>query len=237
MYEEKLEKIALLDINDRPREKLINQGAESLQDNELLAILLGRGTHSHPLENLVNDIMSVWQKNRNQEPRLSLDELLEIKGLGKAKSSQLLAMLTLGKRWNSHLSEAIRDPVMLYPYIKHFFSDTTEAVVCVTLNAGNQILNTRLVSQGTINKSIVHPREILCDVIGDRASSFFICHNHPSGNLQPSDADKAITARFVEIADLIGIPLLDHIIYTEDNFFSFRMHNLLGKVDGLEGLI
>ncbi len=210
--------------HDKPREKLAKKGAEALKNDELLAILLGSGIQGKDVRKLAKEIVSMMDSDFDN---LTLDKLCDIHGLGLAKASQLLASIELSKRYLVKSNKRITSAQDVYDELKTFSSKTQEHFLTITLDGASHIINTRTVFIGTLNQSLVHPREVFADAIADRAAGIIIAHNHPSGTLEASRADIQITQRLKEVSKLVGIELLDHVILAKGGFYSFSDEGLL----------
>ena len=208
-------KIKDLPKEGRPREKLLLFGAQNLSDRELISIILGKGIKG-------KDIFSLSEEVLNQLDFLNYEvneaHLMNIAGLGKAKIAAIAAAIEFSRRILCPKSKRIKSSADIYPYIQHFADRKQEVFVCASLNGANEIIAIRVVSIGLINKTLVHPREVFADPISDRAAAVIVCHNHPSGNLEPSDEDREITKRLKDASNVLGIPLLDHIIFSETGY-------------------
>jgi len=217
---------ALRDLHkdDKPREKLLNKGVEALKNDELLAILLGSGVQGKDVRKLAKEIISLMD---NGFDKLSLNALCDIHGLGLAKASQILASIELSKRYLIRTNKRITSAAEVYEELKAFSTKNQEHFLSITLDGASHIINTRTVFIGTLNQSMVHPREVFADAIADRAAGVIIAHNHPSGTLEASRADIAITQRLKEVSRLVGIELLDHVILSKHGFYSFSDEGLL----------
>ena len=217
---------ALRDLhkNDKPREKLLNKGVEALKNDELLAILLGSGVQGKDVRKLAKEIVSLMDDSFEH---LTLDKLCDIHGLGTAKASQILASLELSKRYLIRSNKRITSAQEVYEELKEFSTKNKEHFLSITLDGASHIINTRTVFIGTLNQSLVHPREVFSDAIADRAAGIIIAHNHPSGTLEASRADIQITQRLKEVSKLVGIELLDHVILSKHGFYSFSDEGLL----------
>jgi len=209
---------------DKPREKLARKGAEALKNDELLAILLGSGVQGKDVRKLAKEIVSMLDSDFDN---LTLDKLCDIHGLGLAKASQLLASIELSKRYLIQSNKRITSAQDVYDELKTFSTKSQEHFLTITLDGASHIINTRTVFIGTLNQSLVHPREVFADAIADRAAGIIIAHNHPSGTLEASRADIQITQRLKEVSKLVGIELLDHVILTKNGFYSFSDEGLL----------
>lgn len=210
--------------HDQPREKLAAKGVTSLKNDELLAILLGSGVQGKDVRKLSKEIISMLDSDFET---LTLDKFLDIHGLGIAKASQILASIELSKRYLIQQSKRITSAEDVYHELKSFSTKTQEHFLTMTLDGASHIINTRTVFIGTLNQSLVHPREVFSDAIADRAAGIIIAHNHPSGTLEASRADMQITQRLKEVAKLVGIELLDHVILARDGFYSFSDEGVL----------
>lgn len=218
-------KIKDIPLNDRPRERLIKNGASFLSNVELVSIILKSGTK----QNSVNDLSIQLLKNIGGIKNLknvTFLELKKIKGIGDAKASALLASIELGKRISSEVELSadlkITNSKILYDYYKNILGDKKqEYFYCVYLDNQKRIIKDKLLFIGTLNRSLVHPREIFKEAYISSASSIICIHNHPSGEVLPSKDDITITKKLVDIGFLLGIPLIDHVIIGNNNFYSF----------------
>ena len=217
---------ALKDLHkdDKPREKLVTKGAQALKNDELLAILLGTGVQGKDVRKLAKEIVSLMDDSFEC---LTLDKLCDIHGLGIAKASQILASIELSKRYLIRSNKRITSAKEVYEELKEFSRKNQEHFLSITLDGASHIINTRTVFIGTLNQSMVHPREVFADAIADRAAGIIIAHNHPSGTLEASRADISITQRLKEVSKLVGIELLDHVILSKYGFYSFSDEGLL----------
>lgn len=210
--------------DDKPREKLVKKGVKALKNDELLAILLGSGVQGKDVRKLAREIVALLDKAYET---ITLDELCKIHGLGLAKASQILASIELAKRYSSQSNTKIHSAEDVYHELKSFATKQQEHFLVMTLDGASHIINTRTVFMGTLNQTLVHPREVFADAIADRAAGIIIAHNHPSGTLHPSRADIGITERLEEVAKLVGIELLDHVIIAKEGFYSFVDEGML----------
>jgi len=217
---------ALKDLHkdDKPREKLLNKGVEALKNDELLAILLGSGVQGKDVRKLSKEIITIMDRDHEN---MTLEKLCDIHGLGIAKASQILASLELSKRYLIRTNRRITDAKDVYEELHKYANRQQEHFLTITLDGASHIINTRTVFIGTLNQSLVHPREVFADAIADRAAGIIIAHNHPSGTLEASRADVAITQRLMEVSKLVGIELLDHVILSKQGYFSFSDEGLL----------
>jgi DNA repair protein RadC len=219
-----MKKLKDLSDSERPREKLQVKGPEALSDLELLAILLGSGTKESDVLTVAGRILKVLD-GRNE--KLSLEELQKIEGVGPAKASLIAAALEFARRRIRPEGLRISFPPDVLPLIRHFADRRQEHFICVSLNGANEVIATRVVSVGLVNKTQVHPREVFADPITDRASAVIVAHNHPSGSLEPSKEDIDITAQLKSAGKILGIRLLDHIVFNQKGYYSFLEKGLV----------
>jgi len=210
--------------HDKPREKLARRGTQALKNEELLSVLLGSGVQGKDVRQLSREIIALFEQDFDA---LSLDKLCDVHGLGPAKASQILAAIELSRRYLIQNNQRITSAKDVYEELSSFGSKKQEYFLTITLDGASHIIETRTVFIGTLNQSMVHPREVFADAISDRAAGVIIAHNHPSGTLEASRADIQITQRLKEVAKLVGIELLDHVILTSGGFYSFSEEGLL----------
>ena len=222
-------KIKDIPINERPRERLINNGVDKLNNEELLALLLKTGTKNMSAKNLANLILKKIGDIKNLK-NITYNDLLKVDGIGSAKACDILAAIELGKRINKEVVSInnlkITSTEMVYKYYKDIIGDKKqEYFYCIYLDNNKKIIKDKLLFIGTINYSIVHPREVFKEAYLLSASSIICVHNHPSGNLEPSSEDFNLTNRLKEIGNLLGINVIDHVIITYDSYYSFYENN------------
>ncbi len=210
--------------HDKPREKLARRGTQALKNEELLSVLLGSGVQGKDVRKLSREIIALFEQDFDA---LSLDKLCDVHGLGPAKASQILAAIELSRRYLIQNNQRITSAKDVYEELSSFGSKKQEYFLTITLDGASHIIETRTVFIGTLNQSMVHPREVFADAISDRAAGVIIAHNHPSGTLEASRADIQITQRLKEVAKLVGIELLDHVILTSGGYYSFSEEGLL----------
>ncbi len=208
----------------RPREKLKERGAEALLDKELVAVILGSGGKGQDVMSLASRVAKVIE---DKGGNLSLEELTKIEGIGPAKASQILACFELARRYIVTDTIKIKNAEDVLPLIDRISNKQQEYFVCISLNGANEVIENRTVTVGLLDRSQVHPREAFADVITDRAASVIFAHNHPSGELKPSDSDLRIHERLTEAGEILGIRVLDHIIISKRGFYSFKEHGLI----------
>ena len=202
----------------RPREKLLKKGAQSLSDLELLQALIGSGNKQANVSKIAQGVKKLLQKHGAD---ISYEQLAEVTGMGEAKTTEILAAFELSKRYLIDSDSPIIDsPEKAVEQLTDFRDKKQEYFVCLTLDGANRLIAKRVITIGTLNSSLVHPREVFADAITDRAASIIVAHNHPSGTLSPSEADRNITVKLHESAKLLGINLTDHIIITKSSFAS-----------------
>ncbi|MGO5014541.1 RadC family protein [Niallia sp. Sow4_A1] len=211
--------------DERPRERFIKQGPESLANHELIALLIQTGSKNESVLTLANKLLIHFDGLRLLKDA-SLDELKAIKGIGTAKAIQLMAAIELGRRVsNLEFTDryCIRSPEDAAKYMMNEMRFLTqEHFVCLYLNTKNQVMHKQVVFIGSLNASIVHPREVYKEAFRRSAASIICLHNHPSGDPSPSREDIEVTKRLVECGKIIGIDLLDHIIIGENKFISLK---------------
>ena len=203
---------------DRPREKLAKNGAENLSDYELLMAIIGSGNKYADVTKIARDVRKLILLKGST---LTYEDLLSIKSLGPAKSSQIMASFELWRRQFEVEERPIIDTAQkAAEQLKDIENKQQEYFVVLTLDGANRLISKRTVTIGTLTASLVHPREVFADAITDRAASIIIAHNHPSGNLEASEADKQVTHRIRQAGEILGIELIDHLIITKNGFTS-----------------
>lgn len=208
----------------RPREKLLDRGAAALSDKELLALVLGRGTARHDALSLSEKLIPLIDEKGTA---LAPEDLTAVPGIGRAGAAKLVAAFEFARRRIRPRGIKVQRPEQVLPLIRHYSDRQQEHFICVSLNGASEVMTVRVVTIGLVNKSQVHPREVFSDPIAERAAAIIAAHNHPSGDLTPSGEDLAVTRRLVKAGALLGIPLMDHIIFHGSNFYSFAAHNQL----------
>lgn len=211
-------RIKNIPIEDRPREKLCLKGKEALSDQELLAILLGKGSKKHDVLTLAQKLITVIDK---KGVNVAIDDLIDFDGVGKAKAALILASFEFVRRRIKKDGITFEKPSDIVPLLRHYADRKQEHFLCVSLNGANEILNTRVVTIGLADRSHVHPREVFADVLVDRASAVILAHNHPAGSLEPSEEDIAVTKRISQAGQILGITVLDHIVFNQKEYLSF----------------
>ncbi len=205
--------------HSRPREKLQERGASALTDEELVAAILGMGTAGIDVRTMAKQVAGLIREHREA---LTVDHLLSVPGMGLAKAAQILSAFELARR---HL---VKDGVKIncakdvLPLVSDIAGKQQEYFLCISLNGANEVIEKRVVTIGLLDKSPVHPREVFANVIVDRAAAVIFAHNHPSGELQPSEADLRMHDQLTEAGKILGLRVLDHVIVTRKGYYSFQ---------------
>ena len=228
-------KLLIKDIpqDERPRERLFRVGASNLSNEELLSIILKTGTKDKSVKILSLELLKkIESVDRLKD--ISINTLTSIKGIGKTKASFLVASIELGRRIfinnNTSSTISLTNPKSIYLYMKDIFYDKNqECFYCLYFDSKQKLIDKKLLFIGTINKSIVHPREIFKYAYLLSSSTIICIHNHPSGDVTPSKDDITLTNALVEIGYLQNIPIIDHIIIGKDNYYSFNEHNKIRR--------
>jgi len=217
--------------DDRPREKLLAHGAETLSNSELLAILINHGTKSKSAIELAKEILLLGKNNLQELGKLNLKELMKIKGIGEAKAITIAAALELGRRRQA--TEALEKKIVssskeIAEFLQSKIKDYRREVFAVVfLNRANKINHFEIVSEGGITGTVADPRIILKKALEEDAVSIVLCHNHPSGSLKPSKADESLTRKIKEAAGYFDISVIDHIIVSDQGYYSFADEGIL----------
>lgn len=220
-------KIKDIPTSERPRERLKSVGVENLSDKELLAILLKTGTKDKSVNDLALDILNEYKLSDLKT--LTLNSLKNIKGIGEVKTIELLAAIELGKRiyLDKNITyEKLDNPEKIWKKTRYLFYDLKqEYFYCLYFNNKQQLIGEKLLFQGTLNKSVTHPREVFKEAYLLSASNIICIHNHPSNDITPSIEDINFTNTLVESGKVQGIPIIDHIIVGNNNYYSFYEHS------------
>ena len=216
-------KIKALPKVDLPREKLQKYGVQKLADHELLAILLGSGIEGTNVLELSKKILKTIMKIGRD--KITLPDLLEIKGLGPAKAGQIISIIELSKRLTTDTPEVL-SPEDVWKQCADFRDSKREHFVAFYLDTQSRLIERQIISIGVLNGTLVHPREVFEPAVRLHAASIIVVHNHPSGSLEISKEDKEVTLRLVEAGKVLGIELEDHIIVTSKSFVSFQQKML-----------
>lgn len=215
--------------SEKPRERMIKYGVENISNEDLLAITIKSGTKSFSSKHIASLILS-QVKDIGELKNFNVAQFTKMKGIGYVKAVELLAALELGRRVyyepKANAKTKLNNPSSIYEYFKYKISDVKqEYFYCLYLDNKKNLIEYRLLFMGTINMSIVHPREIFKEAYRLSASSIICLHNHPSGSSTPSEEDKKMTTNLVKIGKLLGIEIIDHIIICDDEFYSFYENN------------
>ncbi|HSE19389.1 MAG TPA: DNA repair protein RadC [Pyrinomonadaceae bacterium] len=210
--------------HSRPREKLRERGAAALTDDELVAAIIGMGTAGVDVRSMARDVVTFL---RNDHVALTLEQLMSVPGMGLAKSGQILAAFELARRYLLSESTKVECAEDVLPLVADIRDKSQEHFVSISLNGANEVIQKRIVTVGLLDRSLVHPRDVFADVITDRAAAVIFVHNHPSGDLQPSDEDLKTQLRLIEAGTILGIRVLDHVIVSRKGYFSFQESGLL----------
>jgi DNA repair protein RadC len=216
--------------DDRPREKLLAKGSEALSNSELLAILLGSGTKTKSAIEVGKEVLGLAGDNLNMLGKLTLKELMKVDGIGEARAITIAAALELGRRrqaneWQKTVVKSSKDIAL---YLQAQLRDKTHEVFIVAfLNKSGKVIHLETISEGGIDATIVDTRIILKKALEQNAVNIVLCHNHPSGSLKPSKADEHLTQKIKQAALLLDIGVLDHVIVSENGYYSFADDGLL----------
>lgn len=211
--------------DDRPREKLLLKGKHSLSDAELIAILMGSGSKSESAVDLAKRILKSSKDNLIELSKLGVKDLVKFKGVGEAKAISIIAALELGKR--RRMEEALEkkkigSSIDVFEYFSGILSDSTyEAFYILMLNRANKIIREIQISEGGMSGTVADPKKIFKLALEQNAAAIILCHNHPSGNIKPSDADIKLTHKLKSAGEMLDLPVIDHIILGEENYYSF----------------
>ena len=215
--------------SERPRERLLEVGEKSLSNEELLSIILKTGTKNISVKDLSRKILNVIKDISNLKD-MTYNKLIKIKGIGTVKAIEILASLELGRRvYYKNVKQKVKlnNTTLVFEQFKNLFiNETQENFYALYLNTKTELISYKLLFKGTINTSVVHPREIFKYAFLESASSIIVIHNHPSNNTTPSKEDIELTNKLFEIGNIMAIPVIDHIIIGIDNYYSFyeNMH-------------
>src|ERR1035437_2570390 len=216
---------------DRPREKLLSKGRHVLTDAELIAILIGSGSRNETAVELAKRILSQFENNLNAIAKLSVQDLMKFKGIGEAKAISIVAALELGRRRKETETlkrEKIISSKDTYDIFRPQFLDLPhEEFHVLLLSRSNIVIRKEFVSRGGVSGTVVDPKIVFKIAVEHLASSIILCHNHPSGNLKPSNEDISLTKKIKEAGTLLEIPILDHLIISHSGYFSFADEGMM----------
>lgn len=211
--------------HSRPREKLQERGPAALTDEELVAAILGRGMVGIDVRTMARQVAGLIREHKEH---LTLAHLTAVPGIKLAKAAQILSAFELARRYLLKETVKIACALDVLPLVADLAAKPQEHFVCLSLNGANEVIEKRVVSMGLLDQTPVHPREVFADVLKDRAAAVILVHNHPNGDLQPSDADRRTHDRLAEAAKILGLRILDHVIVGKKGYFSFQESGLLG---------
>ncbi len=218
-------------VGDRPREKLLSKGKESLSDSELVAILLNSGSGKESAIDVAKKVLRLGEDNLDELGKVSIKDLMTIKGIGEARAVTLVAALELGRRRHGSAildKKRIHSSMELATYLKASLKDHSyEVFAVVFLNKSNKIKHFEILSKGGLTHTIVDPRIVFLKALEVQATSIVLCHNHPSGNLRPSRADEEITAKLKNAGQLLDIQVIDHLIVSDEGYYSFADEGII----------
>ena len=208
---------------DRPREKIEERGAIALTDQELIAAILGNGIPGRDIMDISREVASLLSR----ESRPTGEQLMAINGIGQSKACILLACFEIGRRYAKPEEEPViritaPADLLAVPEAAALRTRLQEHFLVITLNGASEVIHARTVTKGLVNNSLVHPREVFADAIADRAAAVICAHNHPSGNLEPSSQDIQVTRQLAEAGEILGIPVIDHVIISKKGIVSLR---------------
>lgn len=216
---------------ERPREKILQNGVEILSNSELLAVILQSGSKDESALVLGQRVIGILDHGLQDLSQTTVEELIQLKGIGPAKACQILSAMELGRRIareKRQIFGKVNSPMTVVNFFQSQLRHLNkEEFIVVFLNTKNMISSYEVISIGSLNASIVHPREVFNRAIKKSAASILLVHNHPSGNPEPSQDDIAITKRLWEVGNLIGIHVLDHLIISDDAYYSFKEMKIL----------
>lgn len=214
-------------VNKKPRlrEKLQEMGSRNLNNEELLTILLGTGSTKLPVKKLAKQLLLNFPLNKIHlcEPK----QLAKQGGIGLAKASKIIAAIEIGRRNALPIIEKVTSPTEALPYLRKIRNKNKEHIMCLYLNASSELIHAEIVSLGGLNYTLLEPRDVFSPAFSLPATAIILAHNHPSGKIDPSLADKKTTIKLVQASNVLGVQLLDHLIVTKQAYFSFKEAGLL----------
>ena len=225
------EKTARFRDGEEPREKLERLGVRALSDRELLMILLGQGNATRSVDEISDEVLSLLDRGTS----FPLITLMNIPGVGRAKGATILAALELGRRKNTRKPKQILHPTDIYQEVRHYANrNSQEYLIVLSLNGAKEVLDITVATIGFVNRTFFHPREVFSEPLKKRATSIAIAHNHPSGQLVPSSEDRMVTRKIALSGEILGINIIDHVIFTDNGYYSFLEH---GEMEGIDRFV
>jgi len=215
---------------EMPREKMSRQGPAHLTDAELVQVVLGSGTAQNSVQQVADKAVSFLREHYPElrhDYRLFLTKLTCIRGIGEAKAACILAALEFSSRLQEGAARTVKDTGDVMPLLVFLAEKKQEYFVCISLNGGNRLISRRVVTIGLVDQALVHPREVFSEALKERAAKLIVAHNHPAGDVRPSSEDIKVTQTLVKASSILGIDLLDHVIVSQNRYFSFREEGLL----------
>ena len=205
-------------LEDRPREKLLTAGPLGMSDIELLCLVVGSGSKRRPVQDIAQDILLLL--NGKGSCDIPVNDISEIPGVGKANASRICACLEIGRRFSFFKPRPCKDPGRIFELVRHYGDRLQEHFLVIMLNGAHELMGVNVVTVGLVNRTLVHPREVFSEPLKMRATAVVLAHNHPSGNLEPSPDDLEVTFRIRQAGQILGIAVLDHIIFNTEGYMS-----------------
>ena len=217
-------KIKDIPNNERPRERLLKYGVDSLSNEELLSIILKNGTKKYSVKTIAMILLNELGEMSNLK-NISYNKLIKIEGIGSVKAVEIIACVEIGKRIYNYVDKSdvlLNNSNVIFNYFKDLFLDKKqEYFYAIYLDSKSKLISYKMLFKGTLNSSCVHPREVFKHAYLESANSIIVIHNHPSGDPNPSKQDNEITKYLMEIGNIMALPVVDHIIFGHDRYFSF----------------
>lgn len=206
------------------RELTLANGMSFPSDTELMMLILGKGTKNNPVSKMAQNVIQVMNSTNKDN---FMEELMKIDGIGENRALSIAAGMELGRRRSRYEKSPIKTPMDIIPYMQHFSLEPTEHFILATINGSHEIMDIKVIANGTPSKTSIHPREVFAPAVEQHASAIIVAHNHPSGSVCPSDSDITSTKTLMAAAGILGISFLDHIILGRNDYFSFLEHDML----------
>lgn len=215
---------------EMPREKMLEKGPSFLSNEELIAVILGNGTKKQNVFQLSKKVKEYLEEHfieLGKDYSSFIKGLCSIVGIGKARALLIIASIELVSRYINRESVIVKSARDILPLVGFLATKKQEYFMCISLNGGNRVISSRIITIGIADQALVHPREVFTEAVRERASKIIVAHNHPSNGLSPSEEDIQTTKNLVQAAGILGIGFLDHIIVSTNGYFSFREEGLL----------